>query len=147
MANANTIVLNANRGTLLIDGQLIKDFVSSDSKIDITYTNDNSSLSPSADGQGGSINRNANRKMGEVTVRVIEHSDSDQILNNLFQNDINVGFGGSYKENFLKDGVQATTTYTFTGGDIKTAPTKTTITTDVNGVMEYVIHFLIIDRI
>ncbi len=144
MAN-NTMTLNTSRGTLLIAGQPINDFISTSSPVELNFENENTSFSVNADGDGGSISDNANANQGELTVRVEEHSVTDRFLNSLIIQRAK-GYDASFKEVFTRDGTQSVTTYEMTGGGTMNRPNKVYNVIDAPAGMEYKFGFLKVER-
>lgn len=136
MAN---ITMLADSTTLVLNGTAIPDFAEGD-YLELNPINPATSHVNSSNG-GVNIHKRFDAGVHDLIVRVQKDSASDVFLNSAINTESPTIFNGSVKEDFTRDGVAGSDSYTLENGSITTRPTNTKNNTDGNAMMEYTIRF------
>ena len=135
MAN---ITLAAEATSLILNGTPILDLVDGDTVV-ITPVNPVTNQLRSS--RSLNIQKRSDSDVHDVVFRVPKYSDADIFMQSAINQRIPTVFNGSCKENYLRDSVEAVTTWTLRNGSITTRPTDTRNNQDGNNMMEYTIRF------
>lgn len=134
-----TITFLANSTTLVLNGTAIPDFADGDI-LTLAPVNPVTSHINGAEG-GVSISKRSDGGVHDLTVRVMQGSDSDVFLNNALEQETPVIFNGSMKENFVKDGSDGVDSYIMENGSFTDRPTMIKNNLDGGKILEYTIRF------
>lgn len=127
-----------NSTTLVLNGELIKDFINGD-VIELAFVNPLTSRVYGAN-RAVNITQRSDNDVATLTVRVQRYSDNDIWLNEQVNNETPVIFEGSLKEVYIKDGSESVESYEIISGSITTKPTYTKNNQDGNATVEYVME-------
>ena len=133
-----TISFKADSTTLILNGQVISDFIAGDI-IELAPKNPHTARSYGADKSVNIIQR-TDAEVYDLKFSVLKNSDSDIFLNNELNKDIPVIFNGSVKEIFVKDGTEYTESFEIEAGSFTDKPTYTKNNQDGNFTVEYTIE-------
>lgn len=133
------ISFNADSTTLVLNGTPIADFVAGDI-LELAPVNP---LSGRVNGSGGSlaVGKRSDAGVHDLTIRVLQASDSDIFLSNAKEQESLVLFDGSMKENFVKDGADGVDSFILEAGTFTDQPTHTKNDIEGNRLIEYKIQF------
>ena len=132
------IQLLADSTTLVLNGHLFEDFIDGD-YVNLTFPNAVTSRNRSI--RGLNIQKRSDRQVVDVQFTIPKYSDDDTWMNTQKNQDVPVIFSGSVKENYIKNGIEMTTTYTLEGGSITEQPVDQRNNIDGNQEMQYTIQF------
>lgn len=133
------IVMQADSVSLVLNGQAITDFAEGD-VVELNYINALTSRVNSAEG-GVNVNKRVDSGVADLIIRVQKYSPSDVFFNSASNQDAPVVFDGSLKEDFLRDGSNASESFILEAGTLTTRPNKVSNNTDGNAMVEYTIQF------
>jgi hypothetical protein len=138
------ITFNADSTTLVLNGSAITDFADGD----ILTLAPVNPITAHINGAGGavSISKRSDGAVHDLTVRVLQASDSDIFLNNAQEQNAIVVFNGSIKENFVKQGSDGVDSYILENGSFTDRPTATKNNLDGGKILEYKIRFRTVSR-
>jgi len=132
------IQLLADSTTLVLNGHLFEDFIDGD-YVNLTFPNAVTSRNRSI--RGLNIQKRSDSQVVDVQFTIPKYSDDDTWMNTQKNQDVPVIFSGSVKENYIKNGIEMTTTYTLEGGSITEQPVDQRNNIDGNQEMQYTIQF------
>ena len=133
------IQLAAESTTLILNGQVVTDFAEGD-YIELNPVNAVTSHINSGAG-GVNINKRIDAAVHDLIVRVQKFSASDVFFNSAINQETPTVFGGSVKEDFIRDGIAGAESYILENGSITTQPSNVKNNQDGSGMMEYTIRF------
>ena len=138
------ITFNADSTSLILNGTAILDFASGDI-LELAPVNP---VTSHVNGSGGSvaISKRSDGGVHDLTIRVLQGSDSDIFLNTSQEQEDVVVFNGSIKENFVKDSSDGVDTSLLENGSFTDRPTVTKNDLEGNKMMEYKIRFRNVSR-
>lgn len=133
------ITMAADSVSLVLNGFAIVDFAEGD----IVELNPVNPLTSHVNGSGNSVNINKRNDGGvhDLIIRVQKASASDVFLNSAINQAAPVVFNGSVKEDFIRDGIEGSESYTLENGSHTTRPSNVKNNTDGNAMMEYTLRF------
>jgi len=134
----SVITFKADSTTLVLNGQVISDFVNGDI-IELSPVNP---LTSRTYGSNRSVNiqLRADRDVYTLKFRVLRNSDSDVFLNNLLNQDKPAVIEGSLKEIYIKDGEELVESFEIEAGSFTDKPTYVKNNQDGNFQVEYTIE-------
>ncbi len=130
----SVISLAANSTTLILNGQIISDFIDGDT---VTMTPVNPLSAQTRSLNSVNIQKRSDAYVYDLVFRVPKYSDADIYMKGEANQDSVTVFDGSLKEDYTKDGEDFVTTYTLSSATITTLPTDTRNNQDGNNAMEY----------
>jgi hypothetical protein len=132
------ISFKSDSTTLVLNGQVISDFVNGDI-IELAPVNPDTSRTY---GSGRSVNiyHRADKDVYTLKFRVMKNSDSDIWLNKQLNQKTPIVFEGSIKEFYVKNGSEAVESFDIFAGSFTDKPTYTKNNQDGNATIEYTIE-------
>lgn len=127
-----------NSTTLVLNGELIKDFINGD-VIELAFVNPLTSRVYGAN-RAVNITQRSDSDVATLTVRVQRYSDNDVFFSEVINSENIVVLEGSLKEVYIKDGSESVESYEILSGSITTQPSYTKNNQDGNSTVEYVIE-------
>lgn len=127
-----------NSTTLVLNGELIKDFINGD-VLELAFANPLTSRQYGAN-RAVNITQRSDKDVATLTVRVQRYSDNDIWFQEQINNENVVILEGSLKEVYSKDGSETVESYEILSGTITTQPTYTKNNQDGNATVEFVIE-------
>ncbi len=133
------ITLAADSVSLVLNGFPIVDFAEGD----VVELNPANPLTSHINAANGGVNINARNDGGvhDLIIRVQKASGSDVFLNSAINQAAPVVFNGSVKEDFVRDGIDGSESYTLENGSHTTRPSNVKNNTDGNAMVEYTLRF------
>ena len=129
----------ADATTLILNGTAIPDFADGDILV-LAPVNPVTAHINGAQG-GVSISKRSDGGVHDLTIRVLQGSDSDIFLNTAQEQEVPVIFDGSIKENFVKDSIDGVDSYLLENGSFTDRPTATKNNLEGGKILEYKIRF------
>ena len=130
-----------NSTTLVLNGELIKDFINGD-VIELAFVNPLTSRVYGAN-RAVNITQRSDSDVATLTVRVQRYSDNDVFFSEVINSENIVVLEGSLKEVYIKDGSESVESYEILSGSITTKPSYTKNNVEATATVEYVIEAFI----
>ena len=130
-----------NSTTLVLNGELIKDFINGD-VIELAFVNPLTSRVYGAN-RAVNITQRSDADVATLTVRVQRYSDNDVFFSEVINSENIVVLEGSLKEVYIKDGSESVESYEILSGSITTQPSYTKNNQEATATVEYVIEAFI----
>ena len=130
-----------NSTTLVLNGELIKDFINGD-VIELAFVNPLTSRVYGAN-RAVNITQRSDSDVATLTVRVQRYSDNDVFFSEVINSENIVVLEGSLKEVYIKDGSESVESYEILSGSITTQPSYTKNNVEATATVEYVIEAFI----
>lgn len=130
-----------NSTTLVLNGELIKDFINGD-VIELSFVNPLTSRVYGAN-RAVNITQRSDADVATLTVRVQRYSDNDVFFSEVINSENIVVLEGSLKEVYIKDGSESVESYEILSGSITTQPSYTKNNQEATATVEYVIEAFI----
>ena len=127
-----------NSTTLVLNGELIKDFINGD-VIELAFVNPLTSRVYGAN-RAVNITQRSDSDVATLTVRVQRYSDNDVFFNEVINSENIVVLEGSLKEVYIKDGSESVESYEILSASITTKPTYTKNNVEGTATVEYVLE-------
>ena len=130
-----------NSTTLVLNGELIKDFINGD-VIELAFVNPKTSRTYGANG-AVNVTERSDAKVATLKVNLMRYSDNDIWMTEMMNSESVVIFDGSLKEVYIKDGSESVESYEILSGSITTKPSYTKNNQEATATVEYVIEAFI----
>ena len=132
------ISFKANSTTLILNDQVIGDFINGDI-LELAPVNPETARTYGSN-RAVNIQHRADKDVYTLKFRVMRDSESDVWLNTQLNADKPVVFDGSIKEIYIKDGAELTESFEIQSGSFTDKPTHTKNNQDGNAQVEYTIE-------
>ena len=129
-----------NSTTLVLNGELIKDFINGDI-IELSFSNPKTSRTYGANG-AVNVTERSDAKVAVLKVNVMRYSDNDIWFTEQMNNESVVIFDGSLKEVYVKDGSESVESWEILSGSFTEQNGVTKNNVETNGTVSYTIECL-----
>lgn len=129
-----------NSTTLVLNGELIKDFINGD-VIELSFSNPKTSRTYGANG-AVNVTERSDAKVAVLKVNVMRYSDNDIWFTEQMNNESVVIFDGSLKEVYVKDGSESVESWEILSGSFTDQDGVTKNNVETNGTVSYTIECL-----
>ena len=135
-----TIGFLTNSTTLVLNGELIKDFINGDI-IELSFSNPKTSRTYGANGTVN-VTERSDAKVAVLKVNVMRYSDNDIWFTEQMNSESVVIFDGSLKEVYVKDGSESVESWEILSGSFTEQNGVTKNNVETNGTVSYTIECL-----
>ena len=129
-----------NSTTLVLNGELIKDFINGD-VIELAFVNPKTSRTYGANG-AVNVTERSDSKVATVKVNLMRYSDNDIWMTEMMNSESVVIFDGSLKEVYIKDGSESVESWEILSGSFTEQNGVTKNNVETNGTVSYIIECL-----
>ena len=130
-----------NSTTLVLNGELIKDFINGD-VIELAFVNPKTSRTYGANG-AVNVTERSDSKVATLKVNLMRYSDNDVWMTEMMNNESVVIFEGSLKEVYIKDGSESVESWEILSGSFTEQNGVTKNNVETNGTVSYTIECLV----
>ena len=130
-----------NSTTLVLNGELIKDFINGD-VIELAFVNPKTSRTYGANG-AVNVTERSDSKVATLKVNLMRYSDNDIWMTEMMNNESVVIFEGSLKEVYIKDGSESVESWEILSGSFTEQNGVTKNNVETNGTVSYTIECLV----
>ena len=132
---------STNSTTLVLNGELIKDFINGD-VIELAFVNPKTSRTYGANG-AVNVTERSDSKVATLKVNLMRYSDNDIWMTEMMNNESVVIFEGSLKEVYIKDGSESVESWEILSGSFTEQNGVTKNNVETNGTVSYTIECLV----
>lgn len=129
-----------NSTTLVLNGELIKDFINGD-VIELAFVNPKTSRTYGANGSVN-VTERSDSKVATLKVNLMRYSDNDIWMTEMMNSESIVIFEGSLKEVYIKDGSESVESWEILSGSFTEQNGVTKNNVETNGTVSYTIECL-----
>ena len=129
-----------NSTTLVLNGELIKDFINGD-VIELAFVNPKTSRTYGANG-AVNVTERSDAKVATLKVNLMRYSDNDIWMTEMMNSESVVIFDGSLKEVYIKDGSESVESWEILSGSFTEQNGVTKNNVETNGTVSYTIECL-----
>ena len=127
-----------NSTTLVLNGELIKDFINGD-VIELAFVNPKTSRTYGANG-AVNVTERSDSKVATLKINLMRYSDNDIWMTEQMNNESVVIFEGSLKEVYIKDGSESVESWEILSGSFTEQNGVTKNNVETNGAVSYTIE-------
>ena len=130
-----------NSTTLVLNGELIKDFINGD-VIELAFVNPKTSRTYGANG-AVNVTERSDSKVATLKANLMRYSDNDIWMTEMMNSESIVIFEGSLKEVYIKDGSESVESWEISSGSFTEQNGVTKNNVETNGTVSYTIECLV----